>query len=86
LLIKNKITFMTEHARLLQALFNELTEKGFDADPRNYVQSVNENLRELHRLTSRQQTSRFQLAVYAEAGYWLYRIRELAEKNGAGNA
>ncbi len=71
---------MTEHARLLQALFTELSENGFDANPQNYVQSANENLQELHRLTERLQVSRFQLAVYAEAGYWLYRIKELAEK------
>ena len=73
---------MTEHARLLQALFNELAENGFDANPQSYVESVNENLQELHLLAARHQTSRFQLAVYAEAGYWLYRIKELAERAG----
>ncbi|MFD0795450.1 hypothetical protein ACFQZX_17645 [Mucilaginibacter litoreus] len=71
---------MTEYARLLQALYNELTVKGFDANPQCYIQCVNENLQELHRLIGWRQASRFQLAVYAEAGYWLYRIKELAEK------
>jgi hypothetical protein len=69
-----KLMYMTVHARLLQALFIELTKQGFDTEPRNCVQSVNENLREMHRLTGRTQISRFQLAAYAEAGHWLYRI------------
>ncbi len=73
---------MTEHARLLQALFNELAEKGFDANPQSYVESVNENLQELNRLTKCHQISRFELAMYAESAYWLYRIKELAEKAG----
>lgn len=37
-------------------------------------------MQELHRLIERHRTYRFQLLVYAKAGYWLYRIKELAEK------
>lgn len=69
---------MSEHARLLQGLYHELATNGLKADPEVYVQSVRENLEELQRIIAQPRASRLQSAMYAEAGYWLYRIMELA--------
>lgn len=69
---------MSEHPRLIEALYTELVLKGFDNNGESYIEAADEILQELDRLIQSSNPSRFQAAWYAESGYWLFRIKDLA--------